>query len=157
MEILCFKCGINPRHLGQSYCIECRRAYQTAWMQNWRAGLPTRAAKLLSSEEKKRRLRKRNREYEIKRYAKQKEKVEERFGTYCRMCGNGDALGRKRLFLHRKDGMPHKWWSALSNRKFDEFIESDDYIKLCYECHKLVHGCMKFLNMTWSDIEERME
>lgn len=156
MEMLCFKCGVNPRRSDHSYCVECRRTYQNEWMKRQRAGLPTRTRVFLSPEERKRRKNERNSRWGKERYIERKRRKDEKFGIFCGICGNDDNLGRKRLFLHKKDGLPHKCWSGMINEEFEELIESNDYIKLCYECHKLVHGCMKLLNMTWSDIEERL-
>ena len=70
------------------------------------------------------------------------------FGKTCFFCG-----GKVHVLLHRKDGVQHKRYSitvqiALKN--------PNEWVKLCYPCHKVVHWMMKHFKMTWEEIESRV-
>jgi len=131
-----------------------RREYNRKWMRNKRAGLPTRMTPKLELTDEDRRIRKnqRNKKATEKRQANRKARLIEKFGEEkCPICGE-----LYRMQLHRKDGKPHRKWYFMTNIQFDEVIQSDDYIWVCYWCHKHIHWCMKHLSMVWDEIKSRL-
>lgn len=84
-----------------------------------------------------------SRKYEVKR------KLEARnlLGDKCFFCSKD-----RRLHFHKKDGQNHRGIPAfLEVRK-----KPEAWILLCaVPCHKVVHWMMKFLDISWEQIEKR--
>ncbi len=132
-----------------------RKAYNRRWVYNKRHGLPTRTTPKLDLTAEDRRIRKnnRNKEYTKRRKENRKRRLIEKFDVgFCPICEE-----TYRMQLHRKDGKPHKTWVSITNAEFDKVIQSDDYIWICYWCHKHIHWCMKYLRMTWDEIKTRLK
>lgn len=84
---------------------------------------------------------------------KQKRKIIELLGNKCRICGRRNEYGnrKQRLAAHEIYGKKHK-----QRRKY--IIEHyKDFVILCYQCHKGVHFCMKYLGLMWKEIKSRVE
>jgi len=75
------------------------------------------------------------------------------FGTRCFFC-NFEAKKGQWTSIHKKDGEKHKLPCTWSIKDLKN-IEADDYVRLCGTCHKSVHWCMKYLEMTWEEITEQ--
>jgi len=70
------------------------------------------------------------------------------FGNKCHFCGYKD-----RLVVHRKDGLKHPKISAMSKKQINRIKEDkDEYIVLCFRCHKSVHWVMNNLKLSWEDM-----
>jgi len=68
-------------------------------------------------------------------------------GTECLFCGYKD-----RLVTHRKDGQPHKPFHMMGRAEYKIHLESGEYARVCFHCHKGVHWAMKHLSLTWEEI-----
>lgn len=78
---------------------------------------------------------------------RRKEQTAQVLGTECFFCGY-----EERCIIHRKDGTPHKKFKSMGKAEYAEHIQSDDYVIVCFHCHKGVHWAMKWLNLTWDEI-----
>ncbi len=75
--------------------------------------------------------------------------LDELVGRKCYFCGF-----EHRRIVHTKSGVEHKDFASMTKEELLE-VEShkDDYVCLCFMCHKAVHWCMKHLKLTWKEIE----
>lgn len=127
-----------------------RKEYNHEWYLRKKAGLTTKLKPKMSYEERKKRQSIAGERCRRNRMISRRKRIEEKFGIDCAICG-----GKYYLSLHRKDGGPHRLWREMTNDEFEEMINSNDYIMICYPCHKHVHWCMKYLMMSWFDITNR--
>jgi len=132
--------------------------YHKKWYQLKKAGLPTRTTPKLELTNEERRLRKnlRNRKSQAKRINNRRLALSKKYGELCYICGENSVAKHFRVQLHRKDGAPHKKWFHMTNAQFDEVINGDEYILICYWCHKHLHWCMKYLGLVWEEINSRL-
>jgi len=84
------------------------------------------------------------------RYAKRRQLLISKFGKNCYFCNAKE--NERRLAFHNKLNESHKDFKDMSEVDFKKVIESDDYIRLCYACHKHIHWCMEKLHMFWNEI-----
>ena len=80
----------------------------------------------------------------VEHYKKTRKQTLILLGSVCFFCGRE----AKRMMIHEKRGKKHKTsavYLAIKN--------PDDFVLLCCPCHRPVHWCMKYLNMTWEDIK----
>lgn len=84
---------------------------------------------------------KRLREQKLRRL-EQRASLEVLFGDRCCICREYE----KRVLFHEIYGKPHLYTFRVVLRNPEKFV------LLCYNCHRIVHWCMKYLNMTWKDI-----
>ena len=89
----------------------------------------------------KEKTRKYNREYR----KKQKEKAAALLGNTCFICKTFRALR-----YHKKDGEEHKISYSLVIKN------PQDFVRLCEFCHKAIHWLMKWFDMTWEEIVEKV-
>lgn len=94
------------------------------------------------------------REYQKEWYQKKKEQknklLDEVFGIGCFFCGLDTQL------IHRKDCGEHLKFSQLSLTALKKELEhKEDYAKTCRICHRAVHWCFEYLNLSWDDIVSR--
>ena len=75
---------------------------------------------------------------------------EEIFGRECTLCEV--SQDESMLVIHRKDGTPHNP-EQLWNPETLQNLQSNEWARLCPTCHKSVHWSMKFLSMSWDEIE----
>ncbi len=129
-----------------------QREYQCEWAKRKRKKLPTRIVnkptKKLTNKERRERIKIWNRKG--KRKYKQKRLVikSKYLGESCYFCKRNQGG----LQAHRKDGKFHKNLDSISNMKFESELKGGKYVLLCHICHKSVHWCMYFLQITWDDI-----
>lgn len=127
-----------------------QREYQREWASRKSKGLPTKIVNLpLKTEaEKKERKRKYTIDYAKRVKIIRDKLVNDLMGTKCYFCES-----KINMALHRKDGMDHKRISMINNTSLvREMLESGDYVRLCYACHKSVHWCMEKLSLSWDNI-----
>lgn len=89
----------------------------------------------------------RAREQSRSRLAGRKTLVETTLGVKCLFCGYRD-----RLTSHRKDGQSHKPFNSMGQAEFRQHVESGEYVRVCYRCHKSVHWAMECLGLDWERI-----
>ncbi len=126
---------------------EDHKRYQRERYQRIRRGENPRLTTSLTDEERK----ERKKEY-AKKYKKNlKLRVERVFGCECFICGKNN----KRRILHKKDGKIH-YKDTLSTKR--EALKSpEEFVQLCYGCHKAVHWCMNILKWNWDKIISELE
>jgi hypothetical protein len=75
------------------------------------------------------------------------------FGTRCNLC-----TFENRITIHRKDGAPHKDFRDFSWEEINDLVtnHTNEYVSVCYRCHKHIHWCMKTLGMSWGEIRQRL-
>lgn len=63
------------------------------------------------------------------------------------------------MTVHRKDGKKHKKLSDMSLKELRNLIKKhkNEYILLCYGCHKAVHWIMENFGFKWDDIVKSCE
>jgi len=66
-------------------------------------------------------------------------------GGECLLCGLDKE---KKLVIHKKDGESHEKAAAC----LLALKNSDDFVLLCYSCHKGIHWLMKYLKMSWEQL-----
>lgn len=71
-------------------------------------------------------------------------------GDHCFVC-KCDRKTR-RLFCHRKDGRNHKEFEKMPLKEYLKELTKENYVLLCYLCHKHVHWCMFYLGLGWENI-----
>ena len=128
-----------------------QKRYQHNWYLRKKAGLPTKTKPILTFEEKLQRKKKLRREQDKLIRQRKNKLIEDKIGKDCFFCGYG-----KRLTTHRKDGKNHIKFSRLSKKELIHELEkhSDEYVRLCYKCHKSVHWSMKYLGLSWKQISD---
>jgi len=62
----------------------------------------------------------------------------------------------KRLICHRKDGRKHEDILNMKLKQVIKEVKSDQYVRLCFKCHRHVHWCMEQFDMNWTEIERRI-
>lgn len=87
-----------------------------------------------------------SKDYNNKWRNKKRREAEEVFGRECKLCH-----GKVNLCYHKKDGKPHIHWLAC----ILALKNPNDWVRLCYPCHKSVHWCMKHFKMSWEEIIEK--
>jgi len=75
----------------------------------------------------------------------------ELFGEECYFCG--PIPKGKNKVIHRKDGNPHPR-EALWRWKFLLQMNPNEWVMVCQKHHRYVHWAMKYLGMSWDDIEK---
>ena len=80
----------------------------------------------------------------------------ETFGNMCHFCNFKPEKKGQYTIIHRKDGKKHKL-SGLWNIQDLKNMNPNEYICLCGRCHGGVHWCMKYLGMTWEEIEIKIK
>lgn len=73
------------------------------------------------------------------------EKADELFGSSCIICGRGKKSSR--MICHQKYGKKHNCVNLTYAVNHPE-----EFVRLCYACHKGVHWVMKYFKMTWEGI-----
>lgn len=130
------------------------REYQRDWARRKRAGQVTRTKTPMTDEERKERKRQTSREFSMRKSQERKEAILEFIGRICFFCGVDNI--ERRLSSHRKDGTKHTDFYNMNKEMFNVQVRNNEYVRVCYKCHKHVHWCMDKLNMTWDDILERL-
>jgi len=73
-----------------------------------------------------------------------REKSKKIFGEHCKICNS-----KTNICFHRKDGQKHNHYltclKAIKN--------PEQYILVCYPCHKSIHWIMKNFGWSWHKIE----
>lgn len=85
-----------------------------------------------------------HRAYIKKQYNEMRAELFLTIGKQCVFCKHSG-----RIYFHEIHGKPH-----LANMNGLTYMRkhADDFVPLCYNCHKAVHWCMKFLQMEWKEI-----
>jgi hypothetical protein len=86
--------------------------------------------------------------------SEKKRLMKEMFENKCKFCNFEATKKGQWTIIHRKDGKKHKSsreWNINDMKK----INKDEYIRVCGRCHVGIHWCMKYLGMTWEEIEKR--
>jgi hypothetical protein len=81
----------------------------------------------------------------IKSRNKRKAKLDKLIGSDCIICNS-----TRSLVTHEIYGIPHN--GNGRDLYVDAFERPQDFVRLCYSCHKGVHWVMKWFNMTWDEI-----
>lgn len=123
---------------------EARKKYMRNLMRK-RYKPRKRLIKYLTKEE----LKERDRIYSRNTRIKRKNLIEESLGKNCFICGDD---GRISFASHRKDGLKHKKFSSSTLNEIQIELQSLEYVRLCYRCHKCVHWLMDYFNMSWNNI-----
>jgi hypothetical protein len=136
--------------------IETRKKYQREWYKNKCLGLPTRKPNkinIIQDPEKfkaiKRERCKRSRK---KLELREKEQIGQLIGFKCCLCGS-----ERRITSHRKNGIPHSPNSNAEQRRKDVLAHPEEFVRVCYGCHKGIHWVMKWFNMSWEEILQEIE
>lgn len=135
--------------------LEADRKYKREWAMRKRHGLTTRMTPLqlrLTPVERMVHKRKTNKKSSSKRRQNRKAALQSKFGNVCIICS-----GNYYLTIHEKHGKAHKKFWDMTNEEFQKMLASEDFIELCYDCHKAVHWCMTHLDMTWEEIRVRLQ
>lgn len=141
---------------------QANREYQREWERRKRLGLETKGIRKRKpaepdSPDKRQRARelynknakKRSDIRKEKRNAK-KEKLNMLIGSKCILCDS-----ERSLVAHEIHGIQHN--GNGSDLFVDAFERPDDFVRLCYSCHKGVHWAMKFMGMSWEDINKNLK
>lgn len=79
--------------------------------------------------------------------------IDEKIGKQCFICS-----ATYHLHTHRKDGKQHKDIKDMTKAEFEFLISHPElFVRLCRGCHHYVHWCMKWLSMSWEEIESRIK
>ncbi len=129
-----------------------RREYQREWARRKRAGLPTKIVNKprLTDEERRKRKNKSSRKSRIKTRIKQNKQIDELLGTSCIICDRD-----YKLISHRKDGISHNSNGYMMRK--DVLKHPEEFVRLCYGCHKGIHWVMTYFGLTWGEITERLK
>lgn len=125
--------------------------YQQKWYQRKKSGLPTKIRTKLTNDEQVEHEKQSRKKWKKNRTQIRQERITNKFGDKCAICNDN-----YRLQIHRKDGEKHTVWISMNNEEFELLIASDEYVQLCFNCHKSVHWCMYYLGMVWNDIKQRI-
>jgi hypothetical protein len=154
MQTKCPRCGYEKESeskAGKARCPKCFKTYVfsnerlTAFMKIRREINPK-----IRKDATKRTLAWRNRnlakvqQIERDRYQASAQKLKEYFGNYCFTCHKERKT--ERFELHEKLGNNHR------KKPWVEFAEKERFVLLCKTCHRSVHWCMTYLDMSWEQI-----
>jgi len=84
-----------------------------------------------------------HREYQRKFKKRQNEKIKKILGDNCFFCG---FKPKRRISAHEIHGNKHSETSSYILNHIEDFVP------LCSYCHRAVHFCMNFLDLSWEDI-----
>ena len=81
-----------------------------------------------------------------------KQYLETHLGSECKICHEKWIDNGKRCFLHYHNilGLKHSTSPFYIKNHIGEFV------RLCNNCHKHVHWNMRYLNISWNEIKERL-
>ena len=125
-----------------------KQEYNHNWYQRKKLGLPTKTRTKLEIQVQLEHEKQSKKIYRQKQRKLRQEQLTKKFGERCPICGDTYCLQ-----IHKKDGKPHRQWASLNNTEFWLLLSSDDFVQLCFNCHKAVHWCMYYLGMEWEDIQ----
>lgn len=128
------------------------KEYQRQWYQRKKAGLSTRTTPKLTEKQVKTNTRKHRMKYSVKERSRRKSMIEKAFGNECYIC----KTKNKRLIAHKKDGKSHQLLQNMRLEIFDEALKTNDYVRLCFFCHKGVHWMYDQLGLNWTEVEEAL-
>jgi hypothetical protein len=131
---------------------EHRKEYQRNWLRNKKLGLPTKTRTKLEVLEQVQHEKESKKKYRKNRIQIRQQQLIEKFDTSCYICND-----TYRLQIHRKDGQKHISWQLMNNDDFSILLKSDDYVQVCWNCHKSIHWCMFYLGMIWHEIKSLRE
>ena len=127
---------------------EALRKYRREWYQRKSAGLVTRIHPIFTNEERISATLKSRKNANERRRARIKNFLALIFGDKCFFCGF-----KHRQLIHKKDGTKHKDFRSMRNEELLEVKnKKNEYVRVCPKCHKSIHWCMKYLNLTWNEI-----
>lgn len=85
-----------------------------------------------------------------KKYRKKRKDMQmNALGNICFICKRKNL---SKPLAHRKDGVKHKPFGSMKMDHLKESLASEDYVHVCYICHKAIHWCIKYLHTDWNDI-----
>ena len=148
--------------------VEKNRAYQREWARRKRLGINTKIVNnhkykstveekrlraeerrlLMTPEERNSRQEREKRRFLEKR-KQLKDKLDQLLGKKCGICGSDFSF-----VTHEIHGIPHV--GNGSDQFVDAFVRPEDFVRLCYPCHKGVHWVMKWFNMSWGEIMDKV-
>lgn len=125
------------------------KKYQKEWYKRKKEGLPTKTKTNLSPEAVRKNKSLRKKIWNKQNRQTKNQIIKKELGNKCLFCGYG-----LRLVCHRKDGRTHRKFSDLTVEKLQKEVETGNYVRVCFKCHKAVHWCMERLGLTWDEIKE---
>jgi hypothetical protein len=154
MKVKCPRCGLEKESInccGATTCPKCKKQFVFSWeiRNSWLRKRRELNPKIRESQKRNALAwRKRNidrvRQHEREVYHADAEKLRVYFGDLCFICRK--QRGNERFELHEKNGEIHRKKPSL------ELREKDRFVLLCKTCHRSVHWCMEYLNMSWEQI-----
>ena len=130
--------------------VEEKRAYAALWYQNRKNGIPTNTRFRASEEHKRERINRTAKKTRAKKYKMWKDKVNSLLGTKCIICGS-----TSHLICHKKDGEKHHGYCGTLF--VDAITNPNEFVRVCYGCHKGIHWSMQWFNMSWEQIISNIE
>lgn len=133
---------------------------QHNWYLRKKSGLPTNTRITLTQEERKQHHNESTKQWMKNRNLERQKLYDEIFGNECLICHIGhkilnDKLKRSVLQIHRIDGQKHEIFIDMPQYKLLEELTNhkNEYVRICYKCHKSVHWCMEYLGLNWEQIK----
>jgi len=113
---------------------EARKQHWRKWYLNHKEGRQKRGREYYAKHPDKMKVK-------YRRWREKKNKIiRELLGNKCKVCGNS----KHKLYCHEIYGRKHKIWEMI--------IHPENFVLLCYGCHKGIHWCMKELGFSFEDI-----
>ena len=126
---------------------EKQKEYQRKRYRRIKQGLPGRITPILSEEERRNISLKKQRARNNKYRNKKKDIISSYLGDSCFFCDY-----KRRLVTHRKDGNSHEKLINLKINLLKQELETNNYVYVCYKCHKAIHWCMIYLGFDWDKL-----
>lgn len=77
--------------------------------------------------------------------------INEVIGNKCLICG-----GIYYLTAHEIYGNKHLSFWNCTKEELKTMVNSGNFVRVCYTCHKHIHWMMKYLKMRWQEINEKV-
>ena len=151
--VICPRCGTAKNRKsrsinGTAFCENCQKQFVFSWaIRNAYYREKLQSNPLLRKKASEATIRCRRKQLEKyqatdrARHAKHAKLLRDYFGNKCFICGK--ERNKERFELHEKNGEKH------ISHPMNEYMEKERFVLLCKQCHRSVHWCMKYLNMSW--------
>jgi len=94
-----------------------------------------------------------NRTWKKRRSEARRKILDKIIGSECFICSATNCLT-----IHKKDGKPHTPINDMTIKEFGALcVNPEEFVRLCRGCHQYTHWNMRWLSISWNELEARLK